>query len=46
MYLFCPKISKNDSRKPFIKKIRDSILCALSFSVLNIPSHFHDLILA
>ena len=26
MYLFYPKISKNDSRKSFIKKLLDSIL--------------------
>ena len=46
MYLFCPKISKNDSRKSFIKELLGSILYALSFSVHNIPSHFYDLILA
>ena len=46
MYLFCPKISKNDSRKSFIKKLLDTILHALSFSVHNIFSHFYDLILA
>ena len=46
MYLFSPKISKNDSRKSFVKKLLDSILYALSFRVHNIPSHFHDLILA
>ena len=33
----CPKISKNDSRIPFIKKLLDSILYAQSFSVHNIP---------
>ena len=46
MYLFCPKISKNDSRKPFIKKLLGSIFYALSFSVHNVASHFYDLILA
>ena len=46
MYLFCPKISKNGSRKSFIKKLPDNILDALSLSVHNIPSHFYDLILA
>ena len=46
MYLFCPKISKNDPRKSFIKKLLDSILYALSLNVNNIPSHFYDLILA
>ena len=46
MYLFCPKINKNDSRKSFIKKPLDSILYALSFSVYNIPSRFYGLILA
>ena len=46
MYLFCPKISENDSRKSVIKKLPDRILYALSFSVHNIPSHFCDLILA
>ena len=46
MYLSCPKISKNDSRKSFIKKLLDSILYALSFSVHNIPSHFYDMVLA
>ena len=44
--LFCPEISKNDSRKPFIKKFLDSILYVQSFSVNNIPSYFCDLILA
>ena len=38
MYLFCPKISKNGSRKSFIKKLLDGIFNALSFSVHNIPS--------
>ena len=46
MYLFCPKINKNDSRKSYIKKILDSILHALSFSVHDVPSHFYELILA
>ena len=45
MHLFCPKISKNDSRKPFIKKLLDSILYVQSFSVHNIPSYLYDLIL-
>ena len=45
MYLFCPKFSKNHSRKSFIKKLLDSILYVLSFSVHNVPSHFYDLIL-
>ena len=46
MYLFCPKICKNDSRKSFIKKLLDSILYAESFSVHNIPSYFYELALA
>ena len=46
MYLFCPKISKNDSRKSFIKKLLDKILYAQSFSAHNIPSYFYDLISA
>ena len=46
MYLFCPKISKNDSRKSVIKQLLDRILYGLSFSVHNIPSHFYDLVLA
>ena len=33
MYLFCPKLSKNDSRKAFVKKLLDSILYVLPFSV-------------
>ena len=41
----CSKISKNDSRKSFIKKLLDRILYTLSFSAHNIPSHFYDLIL-
>ena len=44
--LFCPKITKNDSKKSFIKKFLDSILYVQSFSVNNIPSYFCDLILA
>ena len=46
MYLFFPKISKHDSRKPFNKKPLDSMLYALSLKVYNIPSQFYDLILA
>ena len=57
MYLFYPKISKNDSGKSFIKRFLQSILYALSFGVHNIPydlsfsvhiipSHFYDLVLA
>ena len=38
MYLFYPKINKNDSRKSFNKKLLNSVLYALSFSVHNIPS--------
>ena len=33
MYLFCPKVIKNDSRKSFIKNPLDNMLYALSFSV-------------
>ena len=46
MYLSCPKINKNDSRKSFIKKLLESILCALSFCVHNIATHLYDLTLA
>ena len=38
VYLFFPKITKNNSRKSFIKRL-------LSISVHNIPSYFYDLIL-
>ena len=41
MYIFCPKINKNDSRKSFIKRLLDSMLYALS-SAHNIPSHFYE----
>ena len=46
MYLFSAKIGKNDSRKSFTKKLLDSILYALSFSVRNIAPYFYDLGLA
>ena len=46
MNLFYPRVSKNDSRKSFIKALLDSILYTLSFSVHNILPHFYDLILA
>ena len=46
VYLFFPKIGKNDSKKAFIKKLVDKLWYALSSSIHNIPSHFCDLILA
>ena len=46
VYLFFPKIGKNDCKKAFIKKLVDRIWYALSSSTHNIPSHFCDLILA
>ena len=35
MYLFCPKISKNDSRKLFVEKVLDSILYAPNVGKMN-----------
>ena len=37
MYLFCPKISKNDSRKSFIKGFLNSILYALYLVYIIFP---------
>ena len=44
VYLFCPKISKNDSRKSFIKKLLNSILsanfCISAFNWLRINNKY------
>ena len=46
VYIFFPEISKNDSRKSFIKKILENMWYAISYSAHNIFSHFCGLTLA